>query len=91
MDMSPPIPRSILVVEDEQIVALDIEEDLEAMGYRVVGTAATGVEAVELAAPDRVGRGDRPSHVRRRPLAARHGAAGDPLMPRISARFNAPS
>jgi CheY-like chemotaxis protein len=30
-------------------VALDFQEDLEAMGYRVVGTAATGAEAAELA------------------------------------------
>jgi DNA-binding NtrC family response regulator len=35
----------ILVVEDEQIVAVDIESHLERLGYRVVGTAVSGDEA----------------------------------------------
>ena len=40
---------SILVVEDEAIVALDITQYLESMGYRVAATAVSGEEAVELA------------------------------------------
>jgi two-component system, response regulator PdtaR len=40
---------TVLIVEDEQIVAADLEKRLEKLGYRVVGTAATGEEAVALA------------------------------------------
>src|SRR4051812_48369614 len=39
----------ILVVEDESIVALDLQSSLEHLGYEVVGTAATGEDAVRLA------------------------------------------
>jgi len=41
-------PR-ILVVEDESIVALDLQSSLEHLGYDVVGTAATGEDAVHIA------------------------------------------
>lgn len=37
----------VLVVEDELLVAADIEESLEILGYRVVGTVATGKDAIE--------------------------------------------
>ena len=40
---------SILVVEDEAIVALDLRMQLQDMGYRVVGTAETAEEAIGLA------------------------------------------
>ncbi len=39
----------ILVVEDEGIVALDISNHLEGMGYVVLGTAATGEDAIRKA------------------------------------------
>ena len=42
-------PQKILVVEDEVIVAQEIKERLEAMGYDVPRMAATGKLAVELA------------------------------------------
>lgn len=41
-------PR-ILVVEDEQVVAVDIESQLTQLGYDVVGVASSGEEAVRLA------------------------------------------
>lgn len=41
--------RSVLIVEDEQIVAIDLQEHLEGMGYRVVAVAVTGEEAIVLA------------------------------------------
>jgi two-component system, cell cycle sensor histidine kinase and response regulator CckA len=36
----------ILIVEDEQIVAMDLQDKLEAMGYQVVGRASSGAGAV---------------------------------------------
>ncbi|MGM9513206.1 two-component system response regulator [Roseateles sp. DB2] len=39
----------IQIVEDERIVALDLKQDLEAMGYRVCGVAASESHALELA------------------------------------------
>ena len=47
----------ILIVEDEQIVAIDIESVLRHLGYRVVGTAGSGKEACRIvaeSAPDLV-------------------------------------
>jgi diguanylate cyclase (GGDEF)-like protein len=46
-------PARILVVEDERIVALDLSSTLEDLGYRVVGVAATGAEAHQLANQER--------------------------------------
>ncbi|MBI5446104.1 MAG: response regulator [Deltaproteobacteria bacterium] len=41
--------QSVLIVEDESIVATDLERQLRRLGYDVVGTAASGQEAIELA------------------------------------------
>src|SRR5215469_4060792 len=41
---------TILVVEDENVVALDIQRDLVSFGYGVPATASTGQEAIEMAA-----------------------------------------
>jgi PAS domain S-box-containing protein len=41
------MPR-ILVVEDEVVVAKQLEQSLAIMGYEVVGTATSGADAVEL-------------------------------------------
>jgi CheY-like chemotaxis protein len=43
-----PVPR-ILVVEDEHVVAMDMEMQLVASGYEVTGIAAAGKEALRLA------------------------------------------
>jgi CRP-like cAMP-binding protein/DNA-binding NarL/FixJ family response regulator len=40
---------NVLVVEDEAIVAVDIDECLQTLGYRVCGTAASADEAFDLA------------------------------------------
>lgn len=40
---------NVLVVEDESIVSKDIQHSLKKLGYTVVGAAATGEKAVELA------------------------------------------
>jgi DNA-binding NtrC family response regulator len=40
-------PARVLIVEDEQIVAVDLEGHLERLGYQVAQTAASGEEACE--------------------------------------------
>ena len=51
MKPSPESPNArILIVEDEAIVAADLEDRLEQLDYRVVGTASSGEEALRLAA-----------------------------------------
>ena len=40
----------IMIVEDENIVALDIQNRLGKLGYQVAGRAATGQEAINMAA-----------------------------------------
>ncbi len=49
--------KQILVVEDEGIVALDIQNRLQALGYGVSGVAISGEEAMEMI------RGSRPDLV----------------------------
>ena len=42
-----PTPAKILVVEDEQIVALELKDRLTHMGHSVVGVVGSGEEAIE--------------------------------------------
>lgn len=44
-----PVPLRLLIVEDEAIVAADIEERLSRIGYKIEAIADTGEEAVALA------------------------------------------
>ncbi len=41
--------ENILIVEDEKIIALDLQRRLERFGYSVIGMASDGVEAITLA------------------------------------------
>ena len=41
---------NILIVEDEGILAIELKEKLEKLGYNVPAIASTGAEAIELAA-----------------------------------------
>ena len=42
-----PLPaRSVLIVEDEQIVALDLQQTLQGLGYEALAIAATAEEAI---------------------------------------------
>ena len=41
---------SILIVEDETIIARDLQDQLQALGYAVAAQASTGEQAVQLAA-----------------------------------------
>jgi PAS domain S-box-containing protein len=43
------VSSRILIVEDESVVALDLRQRLEALGYEVVGGASTGRDAVDAA------------------------------------------
>ena len=45
--------KTLLVVENEFIVALELVDRLETLGYRVLGPVAGGREAVDLAASSR--------------------------------------
>src|SRR6266516_7893476 len=45
--------HSILIVEDEAIVAADLAGKVRQLGYDVIGPTATGEEAVELACTQR--------------------------------------
>lgn len=45
----------VLIIEDEPIIAMDIEELVQGCGHRVVGVAATEAEAVQMAAQTRPG------------------------------------
>lgn len=40
---------SILIVEDNQIIAKDLSENLSNMGYKLVGNAVTGLSAIDMA------------------------------------------
>jgi two-component system, response regulator PdtaR len=42
-------PRRVLIAEDEALIRLDLKEMLEEAGYVVVGEAADGQQAIELA------------------------------------------
>ena len=46
-------PTSILVVEDEAVVAMNIEDRLAAMGYELAGSVPSGEEALTLVARQR--------------------------------------
>jgi AmiR/NasT family two-component response regulator len=43
------MPSKILIVEDESIVALDLEAKLRRLGYQVIGIADSGEEAIRVA------------------------------------------
>jgi DNA-binding response OmpR family regulator len=46
-------PRSILVVEDEPLLAMDVERLLGDVGYRVIGPATTPSHALRIIEADR--------------------------------------
>jgi CheY-like chemotaxis protein len=45
-----PFPPRALIVEDESIVAMEIQDQLEALGWEVCAVSATGSDAVRQAA-----------------------------------------
>lgn len=47
-EISRQVATDVLVIEDEPLIAMDIEEMVESLGHRVVGTARTHAEATKL-------------------------------------------
>ena len=47
-EISRQVATDVLIIEDEPLIAMDIEEMVEGLGHRVVGTARTHAEAVAL-------------------------------------------
>ncbi|RWH32248.1 response regulator [Mesorhizobium sp.] len=45
-EISRQVATDVLIIEDEPLIAMDIEEMVESLGHRVVGTARTHAEAV---------------------------------------------
>ena len=43
------IMAKIMIVDDEAAIAMQLEEDIIAMGYEVVGAAASSEEAIDMA------------------------------------------
>lgn len=54
-DMRAQEATTILIIEDEPVIALDIQSCVEQIGHTVVGIASTASEAVELAALEQPG------------------------------------
>ena len=52
-EMEQSVSGSVLVIEDEALIAMDIMDIVEGMGHRVTANARTQREAVELAASER--------------------------------------
>jgi CheY-like chemotaxis protein/DNA-directed RNA polymerase specialized sigma24 family protein len=52
-EMEATVAGAVLVIEDEAIIAMDIEAIVEGMGHRVTANARTHAEAVAMAAADR--------------------------------------
>ena len=42
--------EKILIVEDESIIALDLQYGLKDLGYKVIGTTDNGQDAIDMAA-----------------------------------------
>jgi len=47
-EISRQVATDVLIIEDEPLIAMDIEEMVESLGHRVVGTARTHAEATTL-------------------------------------------
>ncbi len=53
--ISDQVATNVLVVEDEPIIAMDLESLVEGLGHKVIGNARTRDEAVQMALKDRPG------------------------------------
>lgn len=46
--------KNVLIVEDESLVALDLSQSVEALGYNVVGVVANSKDAIELTCKEKI-------------------------------------
>jgi CheY-like chemotaxis protein/DNA-directed RNA polymerase specialized sigma24 family protein len=54
-ELAAQIATNVLIIEDEPIIAMDLETLVESQGHRVTGVAATHTEAIELVRHERPG------------------------------------
>ena len=54
-ELATDIATDVLIIEDEALIALDLEDLLESLGHRVIGIARTHAEAVAIAKKKRPG------------------------------------
>ena len=54
-ELAAQIATDVLIIEDEPIIAMDLETLVESQGHRVIGVAATHGEAIELVRHERPG------------------------------------
>ena len=54
-DLDQQLASRVLIIEDEPIIAMDLESLVESQGHRVIGVAATRGEALELVRKQRPG------------------------------------
>jgi CheY-like chemotaxis protein len=54
-ELADEIATSVLIIEDEPLIALNLEELVKRLGHRVVGLAKTHAEALDVAANERPG------------------------------------
>src|SRR3712207_2408204 len=54
-ELAADMATDILIIEDEPLIAMDLEALVEGLGHNVTGIAPTRTEAVKLAAPKRQG------------------------------------
>ena len=54
-ELAADIATNIMIIEDEPLIAMDLESLVEGLGHRVTGVARTRGEALKLAASDRPG------------------------------------
>ena len=47
-EISRQVATDVLIIEDEPLIAMDIEQMVESLGHRVVGTARTHAEAIAM-------------------------------------------
>ena len=67
------IATDVLIIEDEALIALDLEALVENLGHQVIGIARTRTEAVDDRAKPAAGSDPRRHPARRRQLRARCG------------------
>ena len=72
-ELAADMATDILIIEDEPLIAMDLEALVEGLGHNVIGVARTRTEAVKLAAEQAPGPDPRGHPARRRQFGPRRG------------------